>query len=504
MRLLAGLLVWTSTALCTVASASALSSSSSSSSPPQYHTLPPLREQAAVQNAWTAERKTIVPDLLHKHGVDAWLMSQREYAEDTVFWSLKAAAQFSARRRTTYLYLLGNDSAIRAAAPTAGTQALVSAASGRTATELVWIDNTPALWAELRAVLAAADPARIAINAAEELAFSSGMHAGELAAVKRGLGDTWSARLVDDVPLVAIEFVATMVPGRLAWYRRLQETAWAVIADAFSARVVTPGTTTTTDVEWWMRDRLQAQNMTTWFHPTVSVLGGRDSRFAAPSANRAGSDTAFMATENAAPTIQYGDMLHVDFGITAMGLNTDTQHLGYVVPPVGHPLRAALHDGDNLVPAGLRKGLAAGNRLQDLVREHMGRSVGRSGDAILRDCRAVMDRNGWEGKLYSHPIGDWGHAAGTVIGMTNLQDGVPVLGELPLLANMYYSVELMAEVFVDELNATVQFPLEEDVYWDAETGAFEWVYGRQEHFHLVLPEGEEAAATKQAAGQGEL
>ncbi|EPE04518.1 xaa-pro aminopeptidase family enzyme [Ophiostoma piceae UAMH 11346] len=447
---------------------------------PQYHTLPSLRDQAAVQDAWRAERKTIIPGLLEKHGADAWLMSQREYAEDTVFWSLKAATQFSSRRRTTILYVPGNSSVLgRSAAVTARTQVLADPASGLTATEFYWIDNTPGLWTEMQAVLAAVDPARIVINAAEDLAFSSGMHAGELAAVKRGLGSPWAGRLVSDTPLLAIEFVATMVPSRLEWYRRLQETAWAVISEAFSSRVVAPGSTTTADVEWWMRDRLQAQNMTTWFQPSVSVIPPGGSFFGAQA-----------DALTSAATIQYGDMLHVDFGITALGLNTDTQHLGYVVPPAGHPLRAT--SGKDLVPAGLRKGLAAGNRLQDLTRNTMSRSIGRSGNEILQDCRAVMDREGWKGLLYSHAIGDWGHAAGAVIGMTNLQDAVPVLGDLPLLANMYYSVELLAEVFVDEYNATMTFPLEEDIYWNSATSTWEWVYGRQEKFHLVLPEGESA------------
>ncbi|OAA53631.1 Peptidase M24, structural domain protein [Niveomyces insectorum RCEF 264] len=487
--------------------ASALGLAAASAPPPQYHTLPSLREQAAIQNAWTAERKTLIPGLLHKHGVDAWLMSQREYAEDTVFWSLKAAEQFSARRRTTVLYVAGNasgrvDLADLPSPPRV--QVLVEPASARTATEYTWIENTPTLWPALRAVLAATvgggvvdnnnqvviddtiSSPRIAVNAAEDIAFAGGLHAGELAAVRRGLGSRWVAHLVNDVPLLAVELVATMVPSRLAWYRRLQATAWAAIAEAFSARVVVPGTTTTTDVEWWLRTRLQAQNMTTWFHPSVSVLQGGEPFPLADAEEEASSSSSY------APVIKYGDLLHVDFGLTALGLNTDTQHLAYVVPPEAVAAAGSSHDHNRLVPQGFRDGLARGNRLQDLTRHTMAQSLGRSGNAILRDIRAAMAHGNLPGKIYSHPIGDWGHSAGTLIGMTNLQDGVPVLGDLPLLPNMYYSIELSAEYFVPERNATFVFPLEEDVYWDADTRMWEWVHGQQEQFHLVLPAREDS------------
>ncbi len=89
---------------------------------------------------------------------------------------------------------------------------------------------------------------RIAVNAARDISFSSGLHAAEAVALRDGLGREWSSRFVV-VPMLGVEFVGSMVSGRLGWYRKLQETAWAAISEAFSERVITPGTTTTT-VSW--------------------------------------------------------------------------------------------------------------------------------------------------------------------------------------------------------------------------------------------------------------
>lgn len=99
-------------------------------------------------------------------------MSQKEYTEDIVFWSLKQAEQFSARRRTIQLFLANN------------------------ATEYVytWIDNTPTVWRELLDVLEENDPARIAVNVDREIAFGGGLHVGELRNIVDELGEEWSKR----------------------------------------------------------------------------------------------------------------------------------------------------------------------------------------------------------------------------------------------------------------------------------------------------------------------
>lgn len=309
-------------------------------------------------------------------------MSQREYAEDTVFWALKDATQFSARRRTTQLFLANTT------APNHHDQDY----------SYTWIDNTARVWAELRDVLEAHQPRRIALNTHAELAFSSGLHAGEHNAIMVALGEPWGDRFVLE-PMVAVEVVAAMggeTSSRLEWYRRMMETAWAVIGEAFSGAVITPGVSSVEDVEWWLREKVLALNYSTWFQPTVSVMTEDDCSMC-EAGSRGGSE----------PTvIRQGDVIHVDFGVTALGMNTDTQHLGYVL---------GADEQEEDIPESLVEGLRKANRLQDITRAQM--QVGLTGNQILGNIRAQMAREEIEGKIYCHAVGQFGHSAGTVIGM---------------------------------------------------------------------------------------
>lgn len=306
-----------------------------------------------------------------------------------MFWALKTFTQFSARRRTTQLFLAN--------------------ATGDAPSAYSWIDNTPLVWSELRSILAEQQPQSIALNTHPELAFSGGLHAGERDAILDALGDEWAASFVLE-PMIAVEVVATMVDGRLGWYQKMMETVWAIIEEAFSSKVIEPGVTTAQDVEWWMRDKIQALNFTTWFQPSVSIMTENDCSMCSTSADQGRRRMRLPADASVpAHVIRVGDIIHCDFGVTALGLNTDTQHLGYVLAP---------GETEADIPESVLVGLEKANRLQDMTKEHM--KIGMTGNEILKQIRAQMKEEGIEGKIYCHATGEFGHSAGTVIGKFGL------------------------------------------------------------------------------------
>ncbi|PMD21392.1 hypothetical protein NA56DRAFT_703571 [Hyaloscypha hepaticicola] len=313
---------------------------------PEFVTLPTLREQTAIQDAWTEQRISNIPNILDKYAVDAWLTTQREYAEDTVFWSLKSAKQFSARRRTLQLFL---------ANPKPGTPFSYTWGAFKLSYFTIIgeppsrIGNTPLVYQELFSILSTQNLSKIAVNTSPNISFSSGLHVGELSALSAHLGEKWTSRFVS-VPMVAVEFVASKVPEQLEWYRKLQSTAWAMIQEGFSEKVITPGETTTEvitllsespgsifsicfydpfgntdernqDIEWHLHSKLLALNYTTWFHSDVMIL----TNLPLPSSpSFLPSPSPYTAPHQPDPNprniIQHGDLLHVDFGLTALGL----------------------------------------------------------------------------------------------------------------------------------------------------------------------------------------
>ncbi len=426
--------------------------------PPRIHPLPPLREQAKIEQEWAYLRVTrVIPMLMKEHGVDMWILSMREYGEDPVFWGIKAPTTFAARRRSIYVFHLpGPGREMERLALGGGSQGGIfdTFTSSRPADatgqpELVGNEQ----WNLLRELVEDRDPEAIAVNIDEHWAFADGLGAGEWEALQRALGPRYVQR-VRRVPRLAVEFIAHRLPEMMPHYLEREETVHAIVSHAFSNAVITPGVTTTADVQWWLREKFQELGMTTWFHPSVDV-------------QREGE-----VHEGEAAVIQPGDILWTDLGTVAMNLHTDTQHMGYVLKP-----------GETEVPAGIRACMAASNRMQDILLDKM--IVGHTGNEILADALAQMRAEGITGTIYTHPIGDNGHGAGPLIGRWDAQDGVPVRGDIPLRASTWHSIELQARVPIPEWGGKVASCRQEEEAFVDEAGNRDWVFRRQTSFHLV-------------------
>jgi Xaa-Pro aminopeptidase len=420
----------------------------------QIPALPPIlnaRERAATENRILAARlDTIIPAIMREQGVDVWLMVAREYFEEPVVASMLDAENMHARRRTILIFHdPGNGKPVeRLTVSRYGLGGLFAPA---------WDPSKqPDQWQAVADIIAARDPAKIAINTSDLYQFADGMTLSQYEKFTGALPAALRSRIVSGETL-AIRWLETRTPAEMEIYPSVLRTAHAIIAEAFSRAVITPGVTPAEQVQWWYRDRLLQLGLEPWFHPSVAI-------------QRAGAKGMLEGDE----VIQPGDLLWTDFGINYLRLSSDTQHLAYVLKP-----------GERDAPAGLRQGLANSNRVQDILRRQF--AVGRSGNAALALARAEAVAAGLDPSIYTHPIGLHGHGAGPSIGFWDNQNADP-RGSGAINANTAWSIELTTYAAVPEWGGQrVDFRSEENAFFDGKTVRF--IDGRQTEITLI-PSGQ--------------
>ncbi|HYD13862.1 MAG TPA: M24 family metallopeptidase [Allosphingosinicella sp.] len=406
----------------------------------------PLRERARVQDAWLAERlDTVVPRLMREQGYDMWVLIAREYLEDPVMTTMLNATSMRARRRTILVFFdPGGGPLERLTVSRYGLAGLFQPSWDPAA--------EPDQFRRLAALVAQRNPRRIAINVSPNTAFADGLTHSQYQSFIAALPPRFRAR-VRPTDELAVGWLETRIPAEMARYPEIVRIAHAIIAEGFSGRTIRPGTTTAADLQWWYRERIAALGLATWFHPSVEIV-------------RRGSPEPLEGDA----VIQPGDMLWTDFGITYLGLNTDTQQLAYVLRP-----------GERDAPEGLRAGMAEANRVQDMLRASF--RTGLSGNEILAAALARTRAAGIRATIYSHPLGYHGHGAGAAIGFWDNQNADP-RGAHRLRPDTAWSIELNVRRAVPEWGGQeIEFRLEQDAYFDGR--AVRWLDERQTRFHLI-------------------
>lgn len=416
----------------------------------QYPLILSQREQAKVVDELLEDRlRHVLPGLMRREGIDMWVIISREYNEDPVIRTLLPATWFAARRTTMLIAFDRGE----------GKEMEYLAVSRYDVGKMflrAWDpDANPDQWAQLGKLIADRNPKKIGINKAPHYGHADGLTSNDYDNLMRVLPKSLHGR-VTSAQSLAVGWLETRTEREMVIYQQICRIAHDIIQEGFSDKVIQPGITTTEDVVWWYREKIKALTLDTWFQPSVSI--------------QRNEPEAITAKRPQPLVIQPGDLLHVDFGITYLRLNTDTQQHAYV-----------LKAGETDAPVFLKEAFKKGNRLQDILTSQF--QTGRTGNEMLRATREQALAEGITPSIYTHPIGFHGHAAGTTIGMWDMQGGVPFTGDYPLHANTAYSIELNCTVNIPLWKKDIRIQLEEDGYFTG--SSFYYIDGRQKELILI-------------------
>ena len=411
-----------------------------------------LKERARVIEEIQKDRfDNLLPKLMEETGIDMWVIITREYNEDPVIKTLLPPTWLNARRRTILAFHYDKNS------KDLEKVAIARYSFGKNIPSIWNKEEEPNQMKALAKFIEEKNPEKIGLNFSDHFALADGIVKTDYELFLDNLPSKLSKRVVSAEEL-AIRWIETRTEKEMIIYDQLVEITHGIINEAFSTNVITPGVTTTDDVVWWMREKVKKLGLKTWFHPTIDVQRNEN------------SDLYAFDGESKFDIILPGDLIHCDFGITYLTLNTDCQELAYVLKP-----------DETEAPDYLVKALDEGNKVQDIFTDLFEHK--KTGNQILKEALEQGRNEGYRPQIYTHPLGTFGHSAGTTLGMWDSQGGVPFTGDFPMNYNTVYAIELNTKVFIKEWNKDIRVMLEEAGVFE-ETG-FRYVNGRQTELILV-------------------
>lgn len=415
------------------------------------------KERAQVIDEILDDRfNNLLPELMDAADLDMWVVISREYNEDPVIKTMLPATWLNARRRTILLFY--RDKAKNSIEKLAVARYNV----GKNIVSAWDKEKEPNQWKRLMQLISERNPKKIGLNYSADHNIADGLVKTDYEEFMANLPKKYSSKVVSAQEL-AVRWIETRSEREMVIYDQLVDITHDIIAEAFSEKVITPGVTTTSDVEWWMRQKVTDLGLETWFHPTIDVQRSKEELVShLYSFSGRPEDTVILP----------GDLVHCDFGITYLRLNTDCQELAYVLKPE-----------ETSAPAFLVNGLKDGNKVQDFLTTNM--IKGRTGNEILAKSLSEAKAVGLKPSIYTHPLGMYGHSAGTTIGMWDSQGGVMRDdGEnYPLNPNTVYAIELNTTITIPEWNRDIRIMLEEAGFYGED--GFRYVNGRQTELLLI-------------------
>lgn len=413
------------------------------------------RERSTVVDDILAERfDKLLPQLMDRAEIDMWVLISREYNEDPVLKTMLPSTWLNARRRTILVFYRDKSN------NTIEKLAIARYNVGKNIQSAWDKEKQPDQWKALVDIIKRHNPKKIGLNYSNDYGLADGIVKTDYAEFLKVLPPAYKTK-VTSAQSLAVAWLETRTELEMKYYKKLVDITHDIIAEAFSNQAITTGKTTTDDLVWFLRQKVTDLGLSTWFHPTVDIQRSKE---------KLESHITSFSDRPEGKVIQKGDLLHCDFGITYLRLNTDCQQHAYV-----------LKDGETAVPDFLKNAFQDGNRIQDILTSNF--KTGNSGNQILLASLAQGKKEGYKPAIYTHPLGLYGHAAGPTIGMWDSQDGVPGTGDYPLYPNTVYAIELNTTVTIPAWNKDIRIMLEEAGFWGKD--GFRYVSGRQENIIAI-------------------
>jgi hypothetical protein len=404
----------------------------------------PLWEQAKImEKQLRVRKKTVLPEVMRREGVDMWLVSRDQYL---LYLSLVTADDeglVSHRPDVLILYDRGKAQGIEA------------------------LEED---YQQLESIVRSRDPKKIAVSVDAKERMTT------------LIGQPFTNRLVSSETL-RDAFLEIRSDEEMSLFEYVARVAHEVIAEAFSNRAILPDVTTTDELNWWIRQRYRDLGLLTSDHPTITVqrskldrpkYGDSDEHFRIDIPPRNGYNTV----------IRRGDLIFCDTGINYLGLGTDTQQVAYV-----------LKKGESDAPPGLKQALRNTNRLQEIFAAEF--AEGRMSNDIVLAALEKARAEGLRPEIYSHPLPHFlmrYSLNGAFYKRTRYFVGPELGGEgdkdpdagggSPVYRNTVYAMELDTETSVPEWGGQdVRIVLEQSVAFTG--GKIVFLGGRQTEFYLI-------------------
>ncbi len=415
----------------------------------------PWSEQIRIREGWLTERHALLLPMMRRHEIDMWIVVNEEFHDDPVVPYVAPPRPYTGNR-DFFVFIDGGDQGLKKYAITSYTEENLGRFFDAPFTE----PRPPA--ATLRSLYEQYRPTRIGLGIGGRRGQTRTLGHDAHTFLVEAMGPEASARFAS-AGLLIEEYLDTRLPSELEHYRTAVALTEEIVARALSPAVITPGRTTVGDVRRALYDALWHAGVRTWFQPDLRV-------------QRASGDVAtsrgFLAVAPESTRLEPGDLVHIDFGISYMGFDTDWQKMAYL-----------LKAGETDAPPGLKAAMANTNTLQDALMQRHARP-GLTAGAVFNATMAEMRQRGIEAMIYSHPVGAQGHGLGASIDFRSGLRTDTVTQGSRLRPGSYISIELNTATAVPEWGGKKVFVMMEDVAHLTNEG-YRFFRPRQEKFFLI-------------------